>query len=176
MRIFFLLYFFRHLVMFFKKNGKFLMKYTLSPYVQFHLALKYLVKEKWYRKQKVLAEEICLSEGHLSDIIKNKKKASFDTQVAIAQACGLSYENMLALGRKIHLKEEVLGLIKPNDELKDSEKEFDLHGGWQPRTLSKDWHLVGQALEIIQSNTKHSETLIHIIESLYMVLKKEEGK
>jgi len=150
------------------------MKYTISPYVQFHLALKYLVKNKWYRKQKILAEKINRSEGHLSDIIKNKKRASFKTQVALARECGLSYENMLALGRKLHFKEDVLDLIRANNKLKDPDKEYDLHGGWKPRTMGKDWELVGKALDIVSSNTKYSDVLIHIINSLYNSMEKDK--
>ena len=153
------------------------MDYMLSPYVQFHLALKYLVKEKWHRKQKFLAKKINLSEGHLSDIIKNKTKASFDTQVALAQACGLSYENMLALGRKIHLKEDILKIVLPDtgSPADSKEKRDGNNKKWQPVILSADWGLVLKTLEIIHSNTKHRNTLIHIIDILYAALKKRGG-
>lgn len=152
------------------------MEYILSPYVQFHLALKHMAKKNWYRKQKALAKKIGISEGHLSDIIKNKKQASFETQVALAQACGLSYENMLALGRKLHLEEDILDNILSKDTSKTPEPEYDLHGGWRPRALEKDWQLVGKALAIIQSKTRHSDTLIHVIESLYSMLEEKENK
>jgi len=91
------------------------MEYIIKPYVQFHLALKFIIKKRWKRRQRVLAIEAGISEGHLSDIVKNKKPASFKTQVALAEAAGFTYENFLALGRKIHMGDNLNFLNKKEE-------------------------------------------------------------
>lgn len=80
------------------------MKYIISHYVQFRLALKYVIKKYWHRKQNVLAGEAGISETMLSYVVKGKKEASLKKQVALAEAAGYSYEKFLALGRMIHQK------------------------------------------------------------------------
>lgn len=123
------------------------MKHTISPYVQFRLALKYVIKKYWYRRQNVLAEEAEVSETMLSYIAKGKKNASLTTQIRLAQTCGYSYENFLALGRMIHagIKEPELPKpskkYKPQDsgdapqfDLSEPDESYDRNGGYRAHT------------------------------------------
>lgn len=149
------------------------MDYTISPYVQFHLALKFIIKKDWDRKQKVLAMKAGISEGHLSDIVKNKKPASFKTQVAIAEAAGFSYENFLALGRKIHRGDD-LSFLNEKSQVSMPKQQYEPHGGWKPRLVGEDYEYAGKALEILGSKTVYAEALKTSIDSFYNSVKAEQ--
>lgn len=51
--------------------------------------------------QSILAAEVGKSGSYISQILNQKKKASFDTQVVLAEAVGYTYESFLALGRRL---------------------------------------------------------------------------
>lgn len=150
------------------------MDYTISPYVQFRSALKFIIKKDWDRKQKVLAMEAGISEGHLSDIVKNKKPASFKTQVALAKAAGFSYENFLALGRKIHMGDD-LSFLDKKPEVSMPEKKYEPHGGWKPRLVGEDYKYAGKVLEILGSKTVYSAALKTNIDAFYNALISEKS-
>jgi len=75
-------------------------------YKKFLVALIHIAKTDWHRKTGLLAQEAYISQGHLSHIINKKKEAPFDKQVAIAKACGYSYESFLQLGQDLIAKEQ----------------------------------------------------------------------
>jgi len=70
-------------------------------YSCFFKALEALVKKGGRGTQNVLAIGSDRSEAYISQILKGRRKASFDTQIAIANALNTTYENMLALGRQL---------------------------------------------------------------------------
>lgn len=70
-------------------------------YQQFLAALDYVDKTGWYRKRVQFAKKAALTESTYSRIIRRKTKASYKTRVAIAFACGSTYEAFLNLGRKL---------------------------------------------------------------------------
>ena len=150
------------------------MDYTISPYVQFRLALKFIIKKDWDRKQKVLAMEAGISEGHLSDIVKNKKPASFKTQVALAKAAGFSYENFLDLVRKIHMDDD-LSFLDKKARVSMPEKKYDPHGGWRPRLVGEDYEYAGKVLKILESKTVYSSALKANIDAFYHALMSERS-
>ena len=152
------------------------MKYTIKPYIQFHTALKYVVKKNWKRQQQDLAKEVGISTGHLSDILRNAKQAGHDTQVAIAEACGFKYENFLALGRKIHQGENVDHLIDMASNAASGLKDCDLNGAWKAsgKLAEEDYELLEMAFEIIQSDSIFSRALKAEISALYDALKTKD--
>ena len=70
-------------------------------YKQFHEALIYVLKRDWKRQQSVLAIETGISKGYFSEIVKGKKKPTFEKQNAIAEKCGYTYEKFLQFGKSI---------------------------------------------------------------------------
>ena len=126
------------------------MKYPISPYVQFRLALKYVIKKYWHRKQKALAAEAGISEPMISYAVKGKENLSLKSQIAIAEAAGYSYEGFLALGRLIHQKVSPEKLPKPSKSYgrtkysaslahsaADDHNSFDQHGGYDGHTTTE---------------------------------------
>ena len=106
-----------------------MVKYPVSAYVQFRIALKYIVKKYYPRKRYELAEKAKISSSLLSNILNGKKAASFNTQESLANACGYSYENFLALGRKLHPLEKELSKIQNQIEKVETEARKP-PGGW----------------------------------------------
>ena len=144
---------------------KVMMKNIISPYVQFRLALKYVIKKYWYRRQNVLAEEAEVSETMLSYIVKGKKNASLPTQIRLSETCGYSYENFLALGRMIHGGTKDADLPKPSKkyqsanqngapqlDVKQSDMFYEKNGGYKART----WQEIG-------GNPKMSDSVAMLI-------------
>ena len=130
------------------------MEYTISPFVQFRLALKHVIKKYWHRKQKALAMEAGISEAMLSDVKKGKKTISLKKQIAIAEAAGYRYENFLSLGRMIHNKDDENNLPKPSCSykqtttenepvsvlnIKQNDSAYDKNGGYKQHT----WEEIG---------------------------------
>jgi len=125
------------------------MKYPISPHVQFRLALKYIIKTYWHRKQKALAAEAGISEPMISYVVTGKENISLSKQVALSEAAGYSYENFLALGRMIHQKVPPEKLPPPSLVYKPGElggspvfaledgKSYDEHGGYTGHTMAE---------------------------------------
>ena len=128
------------------------MKYILSPQVQFRLALKYIIKTYWHRKQKALAADAGISEPMISYVVTGKENMSLNKQTAIAKAAGYSYENFIALGRMIHQKVPESELPKPaapfrskknrvfmshSFALKEVDTGYDKHGGYSGHTIDE---------------------------------------
>ncbi len=59
-----------------------------------------MVSEEGYA-QNILAIESGKSEAYISQILNKKRNAPFKTQVILAKVCGYTYEDFLALGRRL---------------------------------------------------------------------------
>jgi len=63
-------------------------------YDYFLITLRGEVRANWYKKAASLAKKAGITQGHLSKILNEKTKATFETQSKIAKACG--YEKLEA--------------------------------------------------------------------------------
>ncbi|MBI9092586.1 MAG: helix-turn-helix domain-containing protein [Desulfobacterium sp.] len=68
-------------------------------YEKFIAYLKKLSISSWHRRMGTMAQEAGISQGYLSRIINGKNIAPYNVQVAIAKACGYSYDEFLQLGQ-----------------------------------------------------------------------------
>jgi len=143
-------------------------EYPISANVQFLIALKHTIKGKYNKKEGKLAEEAGISGGFLSMILSGKKKASLENQEKLAKACGYSYINFLALGRKLHMGNK-------ENKISSPEKKYDPHGGWKPRLVGEDYGYAGKALKILESKTIYSSALKSNIDAFYSALISEKS-
>lgn len=92
------------------------MKNKPDGYTCFLEALSAALKKEGHGAKTSLSISVGITLSHLSQISNNKKKASFETQEAIANALGYDYIGFLTLGRKLIEGEvEETGLKDPND-------------------------------------------------------------
>jgi len=143
--------------------------YPISANVQFLMALKHTIKEKYNKKEGKLAEEAGISGGFLSMVLSGKKKASLENQEKLAEACGYSYINFLALGRKLHMGDK-------ENKISSPEKKYDLHGGWKPRLVGEDYEYAGKVLKILESKSIYSAALKANIDAFYNALTLEQNQ
>lgn len=92
-----------------------------TPYREFRIALNCLIEKNWQGKQEELARTAKISFPFLSQIKKGERVSSSKVQFNLAQVMGISYEDMLALGRE---------LINQNDseKIKDPEEDSEKIG------------------------------------------------
>ena len=76
---------------------------------QFHAALTHLLAKEGRGAQSRLAREQNIDRGYMNAIAKGRKTGAEDLRTGIAAYFGMTYENMLALGRAILDGENVLG-------------------------------------------------------------------
>ena len=72
-----------------------------NRFYQYFLAALKRCKNNKYDSQKALALDSGFSSGHISEILKGKKRASHEAQVKIATACEEDYLNFLSIGKRI---------------------------------------------------------------------------
>lgn len=72
-----------------------------KTYEYFYKLLTHIVEQRGHGVQVVLAIDTGVSDGHISQVINGKRKASFDLQVAIAKALGYSYLDFMEQGRRL---------------------------------------------------------------------------
>lgn len=75
---------------------------------QFHAALTHLLAKEGRGAQSRLAREQNIDRGYMNAIAKGRKTGAEDLRTGIAAYFGMTYENMLALGRAILDGESVL--------------------------------------------------------------------
>ena len=75
---------------------------------QFHVALTHLLAKEGRGAQSRLAREQNIDRGYMNAIAKGRKTGAEDLRTGIAAYFGMTYENMLALGRAILDGENVL--------------------------------------------------------------------
>jgi hypothetical protein len=76
---------------------------------QFHAALTHLLAKEGRGAQSRLAREQNIDRGYMNAIAKGRKTGAENLRTGIAAYFGMTYENMLALGRAILDGENVLG-------------------------------------------------------------------
>lgn len=60
-----------------------------------------MLTTSWHRKQSTLGQEAGISRGFMSEVVKGKKKLTFEKRQKIAELCGYSYDNFIQHGKQI---------------------------------------------------------------------------
>jgi len=106
-------------------------------YQYFLAALRSFIKNKYEGRQNPLAIDTGYSDGFVSEVLKEKKRAGQLSQAKIALACGEDYLNFLLIGKRIidgrmgkevgasdlDLKDELIGVYRAR--VKDLEAEVE---------------------------------------------------
>jgi len=64
-------------------------------------ALRHILETDKTIRPKALARKALLSESYISQILNNKKQASFDAQIALSTALGMTYLDVLSMGQRL---------------------------------------------------------------------------
>lgn len=127
----------------------------------FVAALQKRLKEQGRGSKKKLAADVSISPNHLSDILAGRKNAGQKLKERIAERLEMSFEDMLASGRRItEGQAEELTLPEESDGKSESACEKLLNNG----------DYLKMAAEIMESNTFHGQALINTIISLHQAL------
>ena len=140
---------------------------------QFRTALNHLLQQEGRGAQVRLARTENIDRGYLNAIIKGRKPGAEVIRSRIANHFGMTYEEMLLLGRRLlaggtDAGTESGGTVSRRVELEGK-------GIGESHGLQEDAgvHLAGtlrKALDILESKTKFSESLVEVIAVYHEVL------
>lgn len=141
---------------------------------QFRAALNHLLRQEGRGAQVRLSTSQDIDRGYLNAIIKGRKPGAEDIRARIATHFGMTYEEMLALGRRIQEggaeteEGKKLEVRLPKKSAKgeegvvedsDNEKRNNHLGGISKR--------IQQVREILESGTEHSISLSTVIDTYH---------
>ena len=140
---------------------------------QFRTALNHLLQQEGRGAQVRLARTENIDRGYLNAIIKGRKPGAEVIRSRIANHFGMTYEEMLLLGRRLlaggtDAGTESGGTVSQRTEL-EGKGIGDSHG----RQEDAGVHLAGtlrKALDILESKTKFSKSLVEVIAVYHEVL------
>lgn len=133
----------------------------------FAVGIKHLLAEKGW-SQGMLARRIGRSQSYISHIIRGDREGRRTTLEQIAEAFGSTYEEMLALGRRLLAGEGPAVLIPASDgacicvPIRRAHRPLDTSSPepWVAEAL-------GQAWAVLESGTKTAEALLLNIQEFY---------
>ncbi len=150
---------------------------------QFRVALNHLLQLEGRGAQVRLSTAQNIDRGYLNAIIKGRKPGAEDIRVRIATHFGMTYEEMLALGRRIfeglaNEKEGGGGCRLPKGS---SKREGDvvngINNGKGNEFGARISEKICQVLEILESRTEHSIFLSTLISAYHQeIFKDSENK
>jgi plasmid maintenance system antidote protein VapI len=132
----------------------------------FVAALQKKLKEQGRGAKKKLAAHVGVSPNHLSDILAERKNAGQKLKERVADALGISFEEMLALGR--HLIESQSSGKVINDVSVDDRDNGLLVTGEPESAYTTDF--MAMASRILGSNTPYRQALISNITAYHQAL------
>ena len=140
---------------------------------QFRTALNHLLKLEGRGAQVRLARVENIDRGYLNAIIKGRKPGAEAIRSRVADHFGMTYEEMLLLGRRL-----LAGCTEAGTESGEAvsrRTELEGKGTWEGRGRQEDAgvHLADslrKALDILESKTKLSESLVEVIAVYHEVL------
>ncbi len=131
----------------------------------FVAALQKELKEQGRGAKKKLAARVGVSPNHLSDILARRKNAGQKLKERIADALGISFEDMLVLGR--HLIEnqsgEKINDVSVDDRGQELRETMD-------QELTKITDFMTMASRILGSNTPYRQALISNISAYHQAI------
>lgn len=121
--------------------------------------LKSFIEDKLKISQEDFSKTVKISAPYLSMIINKKRGPSADFILEIYRNYS-EYAEWLFKGK----------VDEKKSELKDSEDNFSLHGGWTPQTKETDWGCLNRVMTIIDSDTIYSKALLQNIDAFYQAV------
>ena len=133
---------------------------------QFRTALNHLLQQEGRGAQVRLARVENIDRGYLNAIIKGRKPGAEAIRSRIAAHFGMTYEEMLLLGRRLLVGDTDAGIESGGTVSRRTERVGKDTG--EGRGLQEDAgvHLADslrKALDILESKTKFSESLVEVI-------------
>ena len=144
---------------------------------QFRAALNHLLREEGRGAQVRLSTSQDIDRGYLNAIIKGRKPGAEDIRAKIATHFGMTYEEMLALGRRIQeggaeTEERVVREVRlPKKSAKREEgvvEDNENEKGNNP--LERIAKRIQQVREILESGTEHSISLSTVIDTYHQAI------
>ena len=133
---------------------------------QFRTALNRLLQEQGRGAQVRLARVENIDRGYLNAIIKGRKPGAEAIRSRIAAHFGMTYEEMLLLGRRLLEGATEAGPEAGETALRRTKREGKGTGEGRWRQEDAGVHLADslrKAIDILESETKFSESLIEVI-------------
>jgi hypothetical protein len=151
---------------------------------QFHAALSYLLKKEGRGAQSRLADQQKIDRGYLNGIVKGRKPGSEKVRGKIAAYFEMTYEDILALGRRLLSKKEGGGdekseagttAVKSKQFLrneKDLSIPIDISSRKSDQVSSSVEELIisdkiKKAVEILESDSNYSKILGDLIDAFH---------
>jgi|GEM_PF-1691579 len=131
----------------------------------FVAALQKKLKEQGRGAKKKLATRVGVSPNHLSDILAERKNAGQKLKERISDALGISFEEMLALGR--HLIESRSG--KGINDVSGDDRDMGVIVTGEPESAYTT-DFMAMASRILGSNTPYRQALISNITAYHQAL------
>ena len=144
----------------------------------FHAALSYLLTQEGRGAQSRLAGQQNIDRGYLNAIVKGRKPGAEEVRAKIASHFDMTYEDMLALGRRILGGEDIIisagnrgGVHKPpvridmaKSERKAIDSKFPLKSGENQPSISEK---IMKVVEILESDTPYSTVLAELVDAFH---------
>ena len=144
---------------------------------QFRAALNHLLRQEGRGAQVRLSTSQGIDRGYLNAIIKGRKPGAEDIRARIATHFGMTYEEMLALGRRIQeegaeTEERVVREIRlPQNSAKREEGVAeDNENEKRNKPLERVAQRIQQVREILESGTEHSISLSTVIDTYHQAI------
>ena len=140
---------------------------------QFRTALNHLLQQEGRGAQVRLARTENIDRGYLNAIIKGRKPGAEAIRSRIAAHFGMTYEEMLLLGRRLLVGGTDAGAEPGETVSRRTEREGKGTGESRGRQEDAGVHLADslrKALDILESKTKLSESLVEVIAVYHEVL------
>ena len=144
---------------------------------QFRAALNHLLHQEGRGAQVRLSTSQGIDRGYLNAIIKGRKPGAEDIRARIATHFGMTYEEMLALGRRIQegvaeTEERVVREVRlPKKSAKREEGVVeDNENEKRNNPLERISKRIQQVREILESGTEHSISLSIVIDTYHQAI------
>ncbi|MGB3209286.1 MAG: hypothetical protein WBB19_01130 [Desulforhopalus sp.] len=131
----------------------------------FIAALQKELKEQGRGAKKKLAASVDVSPNHLSDILALRKNAGQNLKERIADNLGISFEEMLVLGRRIIEGWEDEG----GNNVSGSDSSKDDRGGMEQKSIRMN-DLLAMAARVLESKTPYRQALISNITAYHQAM------
>ena len=140
---------------------------------QMRVALLYLLDREGRGAQARLAATRKIDSGYLNGIIKGRKPGSEAIWAKIIDHFGVTYEDLLILGRKVQEKEEAgqddLLIKTPVAGLDSPSEEKTIDGAFQAKS-----DVIVKAIQVLNSGTTYGDLLSELIESLHNAIRTDQ--
>jgi len=141
---------------------------------QFRIALDRLLQEEGRGAQARLSMEQNIDRGYLNAIIKGRKPGAEDIRARIATHFGITYEEMLALGRRLlEGRVDLMPELQVPAPIESAGSEVTIGSVQVQKETCSDSstaNSVRKVLEILESGTGYSDSLSKVIDTYHQAM------